>query len=133
GEPLKRLHSNLLWRLPRERHACGRNPQQAGDQGGPAGLVTCPQAAASVPVEVFVEEDVVTPVRVIRVALEGSVTGPRPTLLRHEQRTEPLREFVRHAIEVHQLARSGRAFDPEAIAVIAVILAQSLDQQKIDW
>src|SRR5438105_1529971 len=98
--------------------------KQAGDQGGPAGLVACPQPAAGVPVEVLVEEDVVTPVRVVRVACEGAVAWPRPALPRHKQGTEPLREFVRHAVEVCRLARTGRAFDPEAVAVVAVVLAQ---------
>src|SRR4051812_40447907 len=58
--------------------------QQAGNQGGPASRVTGPQPAAGVPVEVLVEEDVVTPVRVVRVALERAVTWPRPGLLWHE-------------------------------------------------
>ena len=59
--------------------------EQGGDQSGPAGLVTCSQPAAGVPVEVLVEEDVVTPVRVVRVACEGAVARPRPALLWHEQ------------------------------------------------
>ena len=103
-----------------------------GDHRRPSRLMRSAETLTGVAVEVFVEEDVVTPVRILGVAGEGAVAGPRPVVIRHEQGTEPLREFVGHAIEVYQLARSGRAFDPEGIAVIAVILAQSLDQQEVD-
>ena len=72
--------------------------QQTSDQSCPAGLVTGPQPPAGVAVEVLVEQEVITPVRVVRVACEGAVAGPRPALLRHEQGTEPLREFVRHPL-----------------------------------
>src|SRR5260221_6177046 len=106
--------------------------KRGGDESGPAGLVTGPQPAAGVPIEVLVEEDVVTPVRVIRVACERAVARPRPALLRNEQGAEPLRELVCHAIEVCELARSGRAFDPERIPVVAVVLSQSLDQEEVD-
>src|SRR5438874_919086 len=61
-----------------------------------------PPARGRCPVEVLVEEDVVAPVRVVRVACEGAVTRPRPPLLRHEQRAQPLRELVRNALEVGQ-------------------------------
>ena len=71
--------------------------------------------------------------RVIRVACEGAVAGPRPAFLRDEQRTEPLCQLVRHAIEICQLARAGRAFDLKIIAVVAVVLSKGLDQQEIDW
>src|SRR5260370_15768656 len=101
-----------------------------GAESGPAGLVTGPQPAAGGAIEVLVEEDVVTPVRVIRVACEGAVARPRPALVRNEQRAEPLGELVCHAIEVRELARSGRTFDPERIPAVAVVLSQSLDQQE---
>src|SRR5207249_3177686 len=81
--------------------------EQASDQGGPAGLVACSQPAARVPVEVLIEEDVVTPVRVVRVARERAVAGPQPAFLRHEQGTEPLREFVGHTIQIPQPARTA--------------------------
>src|SRR5258707_15567513 len=107
--------------------------KQRSDERGPAGLVTGPQPASGVPIEVLVEEDVVTPVRVVGVACEGAVARPRPALLRNEQGAEPLRELVCHASEVCELARSGRAFDPESIPVVAVVLSQSLDQEEVNW
>lgn len=43
-------------------------PQQPRDECGPAGLMRGTAAAAGVAVEVFVEEDEVTPVWIVRVA-----------------------------------------------------------------
>src|SRR5947207_14225267 len=94
--------------------------------------MACPQPAAGVPIEVLVEEDVVTPKRVVRVACEGAVAWPRPALLRYEQRAEPLRQFVRHTFEICQPARSRWAFNPEVITLVAVVLAEGLNQQEVD-
>src|SRR5947209_5152708 len=69
--------------------------EQAGDQGGPAGLVACPQPAAGVPVEVLVEEDVVAPVRVTA----GSVLAGADTIVEQGE-VEPLDETPNRACRV---------------------------------
>src|SRR5438552_18557608 len=46
-------------------------PKQPRDQRGPAGLVTRPQAAAVIAVEVFVEQHEVAPVRIAGKAFVG--------------------------------------------------------------
>ncbi|MDB5336157.1 MAG: hypothetical protein JWN70_1776, partial [Planctomycetaceae bacterium] len=70
--------------------------QQAGDQGRPASLVTGPESAAGVAVEVLVKENVVSPMRVVRPAFQRAVARSWSALVWHEQRTQPLGEFAGH-------------------------------------
>src|SRR5205814_2401266 len=72
--------------------------QQGGDERGPARLMAGPQPTARVAVEVLIEEDVVAPVRVVHIAREGAVAGPRSVPMRDEQGAEPLRQLDGHAL-----------------------------------
>src|SRR6266566_9248164 len=54
------------------------------DQRCPPGLVACPQAGASVAVEVFIEQDEVSPVRIIMEHLRRTVDRPTARVIPQE-------------------------------------------------
>src|SRR5688572_22841696 len=78
--------------------------EELGDQAGPAGLVTCTDAAAGVAAEVLVEQHVVAKVRValhLRVLPEHR---PPPALVLEEQPLQARRQIVCDLIQRTQLA-----------------------------
>jgi hypothetical protein len=77
GKVATRLHGALL--------RVSAVLEQGGDERGPARLVTGPQPPSSIPVEVLVEEDVLAPMRIVRIPSEGAVAGPLPVPVRDEQ------------------------------------------------
>ncbi len=52
-----------------------------GDQSGPAGLMAGANAGPVVPMEIFVEEDMIAPVGVALEAVRGTEDGPPPAVI----------------------------------------------------
>ena len=105
---------------------------QARDEPRPAGLVAGAEARAVVAVEVFVEQDVVAPVRVVLELGDPAIDRPAPLVVAQEDARKPRRELLRHLEQVHHAARTGRAFDLECVAVVEVILRERADDQHVD-
>src|SRR5262249_46690539 len=98
----------------------------------PARLVTGPQAGPVVPVEVFVEQDVVAPVGIGLELLGSAVHGSPALLVAKEDAREPVGDLLGHFEEVHELARSGPAFDLEAVAVIQIEFYESPNYEDFE-
>ena len=90
------------------------------------------EPAAGVAVEVFVEQNQIAPMRIGCVFLLPAVAGARPILVRQKNARESARDFLRHLLQVHHVARAGRAFDLEVVAVEVVVAFERLDDQIID-
>ena len=75
-----------------EHLSCVQHPRTAGsasrDDPGPAGLVARAEAGAVVAVEVFVEQDVVAPVRIVLELLGAAVHRPPAVLVAQEDARE---------------------------------------------
>src|SRR5207253_2312996 len=82
------------------------------------------QSRPVVTVEVLVEEDQVTPVRVGLELRRTSVYRTRALLVPDEDAREPPRDLLGHLEEVHLDARARRAFDGKARAVERVQVHQ---------
>ena len=89
------------------------------------GLVAGPDARAIVAMEVFVEQDVVPPMRIGLKFLGAAVNRPPADSSRRKDACQPVRNFLGHLEEVHQFARAGRALDLEVVAVVEIELQQA--------
>ncbi len=75
---------------------------QLCDHAGPTGLVACPEARAIIAVEVFVEEDVVLPMR-IRLEFFGSaIDWPPARLIAQKDVHQTIGDILSYLVEVHQ-------------------------------
>src|SRR4051812_38064274 len=101
------------------------------DDPGPPGLVTGAEPGTVVPVEVLVEQQQVTPVRVLLERGGAAVYRPPPILVLEKDRFQAPSDLLRHLVQVHPLTRSGRTLDPEAVAVIRVVLQQRPHDETI--
>ena len=86
---------------------------EARDRPGPSGLVARADARAGVPVEVFIEQGVIPPMRILLEFSRGPVHRPFPLLILQENAGQAARDLLRHFVEVHLLPGPGRAFDGE--------------------
>src|SRR4051812_7922550 len=103
-----------------------------GNDASPAGLMAGTEAGAVVAVEVLVEREVITPVRVL-LKLAGTSVDRPPTLVVPQKDTgQPARDLLGDLIQVHEPARARGTFDGELIAVEGVILQQAPDDQGVD-
>jgi hypothetical protein len=93
---------------------------QFGDETGPAGLVTSPQASAVISMEVLVEHHVILPMGISLKFLRASVDRPPPRLVAQEDPGQPMGKLPGYLEEIHRVARTSRTLDLEVVAVIAV-------------
>ena len=107
--------------------------EQLCHQARPSSLVGRSNTAAAIAVEVFVEEDVIPEMRVIRqfvmVAEHGTTAAP----VFQEKPAQTPRQLIRHILYGHEPAGAGRAFDFEIVAVIVVEFLQRFDDEIIHW
>jgi hypothetical protein len=109
----------------------GRKLDHFPDKAGPTGLVTGSKARAVVSMEVFVEEDVVLPVRIGLEFLRTAVHGAAARLISQEYALQAIGDFACNFEQIHQITRPGRAFDLEVVAIVEIELQQSANQQRI--
>ena len=105
---------------------------QPRDDAGPSGLVTRTQAGAVVAVEVLVEQEVITPVRVLLKFAGRSIERTPPVIVPQKDAGQPTRDFLGNLIQRHVPARARWTFDGEIIPVVAVILQEGPDDQAVD-
>src|SRR5712691_5409081 len=91
--------------------------QELGDEAGPARLVARADAGAVVAVEVLVEQNHVTPVRVALELLRVAEDRPVTVLAAQEDPREAPRELGGHLPEIQRLGRTGRTRNLQAVAV----------------
>src|SRR6516164_444932 len=104
-----------------------------GYDTGPAGLVARTKASPVVAVEVFVERDVIAPIRVFLKYLLASVDWTAAVFVFQEDAAEPARDFLRDLIKIHLVTGASRALDDKVVTVIGVVLQQRADDEHVDW
>src|SRR5512134_1250279 len=91
--------------------------EEGHDQGGPAGLMACADAAARLPVEMFVEKDEVAPMRIGGVPRVTAVAGAAGLAVGEKEGRQAPGNLARHFFQVHHATRAGRAFDLHGVPV----------------
>src|SRR5580704_479022 len=104
---------------------------QLRDYAGPAGLMASSQAGAVIAVEIFVEQNVILPLRIGLELLRTSKHWPLTRPIPQENPLQSIRYFMGNLEQVHQLARAGRTLDLEVVTVIQIKRQQSADQQRV--
>src|SRR5262245_59299280 len=99
--------------------------EQLRHQAGPASLVAGPQPGAIVAMEIFIEQDMIAPVRVGLKCDGPAVDGPPPLVVSEEDPREPPANVHAHLEEVHQTARPRWTFDGKGVAIVEIELEQS--------
>src|SRR5262249_24070182 len=88
---------------------------------------------AVVAVEVFVEEDQVTPVRIVLELTSPAIDRPPSVLIAEESTRQPARDFLRGAEQRHVLAGTGGTLDLKFIAVELIQIQQRPNDQPVNW
>src|SRR5947209_5866795 len=99
----------------------------AGDDSGPAGLVTGTESGTVIAVEVLVKQDEITPVRVLLKRSGSPIDRTLALLISQEDVGQPPRDLFGNLIEVHVPSGAGGTFDGKIIPVIGVIVQQGSD------
>src|SRR5438128_12214425 len=86
-------------------------PDQVGDQPGPSGLVRGAKPGAVIAVEVFAEEQVVTPRRAGLQLLGAAEARSAAVGVAREERDEPVAQVDRDLVQGQLATRSGRVLD----------------------
>ncbi len=82
--------------------------------------------------EVLIELNQVPPVRVLLQFACATVHRPPSGGVPQENAGQPAADFLRNLVQVHLLSAARWTLDGKAIAVIAVILQQRTNEQRID-
>src|SRR6185369_11169702 len=106
-------------------------PNEGRNQSGPAGLMARADARPVVAVEVLVELQVVAPVRIGLERLRAAIHWALAAFVAQEDAREAVGDLASDFEQVHQLARAGRTFDLERVAVVQIEIQQRADQQRV--
>src|SRR5215469_12258778 len=82
--------------------------------------------------EVFVEQQIVAPIRIALKLLRAAENRPSPGFVAQEDAGQSIGDFVRDLEQVHQVAGSGGALDFEVVTIVDVVVQQSADNQRVD-
>src|SRR5438105_2255891 len=105
--------------LPRQN---GVGLYDSGNPASPPGLMAGPDTGAVVSVEIFVEQDVIAPVRIVLEPLAASIHGAASAAVTEEGADQPLTQFMGHLKKRQFPARAGWALHPERVAVVCAQL-----------
>jgi hypothetical protein len=94
--------------------------------------MTRAQAAAGFAVEIFVEQDQVSPVRIASVFVDLAVTRSRAVFVRQKDAGQSPGKLLRHFFERGHVSRASRALDLERFPVEEVITLERLDNEEVD-
>src|SRR5262249_27480022 len=112
--------------------AAGRKQMHdSRDDTGPAGLMARAEPGPVVPVEGLVEQDQISPVRVLLELPRAPVHGPVPVLAPQEDAAQPTPDLLGDLVQIHLPPRTRRTLDRELIAVEHVVLQQRPDDQRV--
>src|SRR5262249_15126204 len=105
---------------------------QRRHQPSPSGLMAGADAGTIVAMEIFVEQQVIPPVRIVLEFLGAAEYWPQPILFAQKDPLQPIGDRASDLEQVHDVARASRTFDPEFVAIVQIILHQRADQQHVD-
>src|SRR6476660_9050370 len=91
-----------------------------GDEPRPTRLVARPEPGPVVPVEVLVEQEMVTPVRVVLELSHAAIHRSPALAVAQEDAGQPARELLGDLVQVHVPAGAGRTLNGEILAVEGV-------------
>ena len=106
--------------------------QQSHSERRPTGLMACAKTAAGFAVEVFVEQNEITPVRVGAVFVNFSVTRALASFIRQKDAREPARKLLRDFLECEHFSRTYWTLYFQLIAIEMVVAFERFDEQVID-
>ena len=107
--------------------------KQSRSERRPTGLMACAKTAAGFAVEVFVEQNQITPVGVGAVFFNTSMTRALAMFIRQEDAREPARKLVRNFLECKHFPRTYWTLYFQLIAVEMVVAFECFDDEVIDW
>src|SRR6185369_10485360 len=119
------LQDVLRWRGDEQVH-------DSGDDAGPAALMTGAKTGAVVAVKVFVEQQVVAPLRILLEFLLAAKNGASAIFVPQKDAGETAAEFLGDFVEIHFTAGAGGAFDGESVAVVGVVHEEGADDKDVD-
>src|SRR5438093_7356921 len=90
------------------------------------------ESAATVTMEVLVEQHVVAPLRVLLEQVNLAEDGPTAIGVAQKDAFESERNFVGSLPQGAHLPRSSRTFNQKVVAVVAMELVKRFDEQEID-
>src|SRR5436309_14495666 len=90
------------------------------------------QAGAVVTVEILVEQDEVTPVRVILKLLRSAIDGTPALAVPEEDSNQAVRDLSGHLIKVHTPPYAAPTFNGKNTDQLGVIIHQGTDEQSTD-
>src|SRR5262249_18849497 len=107
--------------------------EERGDQRCPAGLMAGADARAVVPVEVFMERNVIPPVRVglkVVVVAPGGAAAPAGGVAQEDVRQSPC-QVRGYLAQIAQPAGAGRAFHLQDVSVVELVIVQCTDEKVV--
>src|SRR5271168_5003862 len=90
---------------------------QRRHEPGPSCLMTGADASAIVAVEIFVEQQVIAPIRIALELLGSPEHRPPAGLIAQEDPGQPIGDLAGDLEQVHQVARAGGTLDLEVVPV----------------
>ena len=102
-----------------------------GNDSCPSGLMTCPYSGPVISMEIFIEQDVILPVRIILEFPCSSINRSFILFVFKKYAGKPFADILRNLIQIHKVSGSCRTFNFKIIAIICDILVQSPDNQCI--
>src|SRR5262249_25550227 len=100
---------------------------------GPSGLMTSAAAATGFAVEIFVKQNEIAPVWIIRVLRGITMTWARSFLVRQKDASQSARKFTRDLLQRHHVSRARRALNFERFTIKEVVTFERFDDQEISW
>jgi hypothetical protein len=105
---------------------------ELGDEARPTGLMACADAGSILAMEIFMEWDVITPMRIILKGFIPAKNGAPTSDIAAEQVDQSRGDFIGDLIQSDLLARMGGVLDEKVIAVVMVKLLERFDNQIVD-
>src|SRR5262245_56176675 len=105
--------------------------QCPGDNAGPARLVIGAETGPIVAVEVLIEQDQITPVRILLKLANPPIDRPPTILVFEEYACQPAADLFGNLVQGHLSSRARRALDFEIVAVVKVVLEQGANYQSV--
>src|ERR1700722_5989846 len=105
---------------------------QLGDQAGPAGLVTRAEAGAIVCMEIFIEQEQISPVWIALEQFGAAGNGAAAVFATNENVNEAARNFGSHFPKIGFAPRPSREFDFEVLTEIVGVFLQGIEEQIVN-
>src|SRR5260370_26265438 len=104
----------------------------AHDERRPTRLVRSAEPAPAVAVEVFVEPEHLSPVRILGESRVGTEAGAKAIRIRQEELRQSPAQIARHFQQAHPLSRAGLPLHLERSPVEVMVALQCLDKQIVE-